>query len=522
MSKAGKILFAFSVLSFLILGAARLIYGGWDNSFWIPFGMMIFFFIGGIVTDHRAIRDIFGMRTTKHGLNMGAMILIVLVGLVCVNYLSSRYEKKFDWTSDKFNSLSEQSIKAAKALKEPTQLLLLYGKDTGPNADQVQKSAKSLFDMYRNVSDKIDYKAYEALKRPDLAQKYEYTTGAFAFFAVQGERKVKIETPTEESITRALIKLGREKKKVLYFTRGHGELLLDEKGAQGLTGLRDDLTVTYEVKPLALFETSYKVPADADAVAIIGPKQQFLDTELSGLREYARAGGHLLLALDPGTKQNLAQLTRTFGVDYDNDFVLDLRSRALKASPTLVIGSDFSKSSDITKAFTSSGSQFVVFELVSSVKKASDAPAGLKFENLVSTDRSTASVPEMKEKVEYKPNGPHTLAISVTGKLPAGPAVAGAPAPAASTKDFSAVIIGDSDFMANQLLLNNLNRDLVENSVAWLTNDQDLITIRPKQPKGTKLDMPTGSFYALVLSLSLISVALLGASVGFWWRRRSA
>jgi ABC-type uncharacterized transport system involved in gliding motility auxiliary subunit len=110
----------------------------------------------------------------------------------------------------------------------------------------------------------------------------------------------------------------------------------------------------------------------------------------------------------------------------------------------------------------------------------------------------------------------------VSGQLPAAAAVKGAAQPAESSKEFSAIIYGDSDFLANRLIHNNLNRDLVENSFAWLTHDADLITIRPKQPKGTHLEMPTGSYYALVLSLLLISVVLFGSSIGIWIRRRTA
>jgi len=521
MSKAGKILFSFSILAFLILGSGRLVYGGWHPALWVPFGLMFVFFAGGVASDHKAIREIFALRTTKHGLNMGALIVMVLVGLVCVNYLASRYEKKFDWTSDHFNSLSEQSIKAAKDLKVPTELLLLYRKDA-TGGDQVERQAKTLVEMYKNQTSNLTFKAYDGLQRPDLAQKYEFQYGAFVFYAIQGEKKVKIDPLTEEGLTRALVKLNREKKKVIYFTRGHGELLIEDKQPGGISVLKDDLSVTYDVKPLALFETGNKVPEDADAVAVIGPKQQFLEGELNGLREYARRGGHLLLAIDPGLKHNLGQLTKTLGVDFDNDYVLDLRSRQFHGEPTLILGTDFSHNSDITKAFKQTGNEIALFELASSLKKATDAPAGLQFDELIKTDATTASVNEIKESVQYKPNGPHTLAISVSGSLPPAASLKGTSQPVESSKEFAAVIFGDSDFLANRLIHNNLNRDLIENSFAWLTHDADLITIRPKQPKGTHLEMPTGSYYALVLSLLLISVVLFGSSIGIWIRRRTA
>ncbi len=517
MSKIGKICFGFSFLAFFILGAARLIYGGWHDSFWVPFALMFVFFAAGVAKDWRALKEIFMMRTTRHGMNMGVLVITAIAGLACVNFLAARYDKKMDWTREKLNSLSDQSVKAAKALKEETDLVLVYRKEGAE--ESIPRVVGDLVAMYRDVNDKIKYSPYNGLQRPDLAQKYDFTHGSYVFYAVQGERKVKIDPATEEGITRALLKLGREKKKVVYFTRGHGELLLDDRDATGLSYLKEDLSVTYDVKPLALFETGYKVPEDADVVAIVGPKQQFLQEELEALRDYARRGGRFFIAIDPGHKHNLSLLTKTFGIEFANNFVLDLRSQALRSSPSLVLGTEFSRTSEITQAFRSNGNQIALFELASNLKK--DPDTEFEIEQLIKTDETTAAVPELKERIEYRPNGPHVVAMTAKGRL-------GAKDPKESQsdsnegKEFYAVVFGDSDFVSNRLILNNSNRDLVGNSFAWLTSDNDLISIRPKEPKATVLNLPSGNYYAMVLSLFMISIVLFASSIGFWWRRRTA
>lgn len=514
MSKIGKICFVLSLVAFLCLGTARLIYGGWHESFWFPFALIFIFFALGVWKDHLALKELMFMRSTKHGMNLGALVILVVVGLVCVNFFAARYDKKSDWTSERLNSLSEQSVKAAKGLKQDTELVLVYRKES--QEENIQRAVSDIAAMYTNESSKLRFVAYNGLQRPDLAQKFDFTSGQFVFYAVQGERKVKIDPPNEEGVTRALIKLGRDKKKVIYFTRGHGELLLDDKDENGLSFLKDDLSVTYDVKSLALFETGNKVPDDADIVAVVGPKQQLLPVEIDALRDFARRGGNLFLALDPGQRHNLSLLTRSFGVEFSNQFVFDLRSQALRSSPSLVLGTEFSRTSEITKAFRSNGNQMALFLLASSVKKAIDAPSTLAIEDLIRTDKTTASVPELKEKLEYRPNGPHTLAVTVTGELPPSGDKASA------GKKMNAVVFADSDFMNNRLIHNNMNRDLVGNSFAWLTNDTELITIRPKEPKTTRLDLMTGSFYALALGLLALSFALLGTGITFWWRRRTA
>ena len=439
MSRAGKFLFLFSFLFFLILCVTRIIYGGWQSGMWGPFLLCIILFVLGCIKDARGIREIAGMRTTKHGMNMGAAIALVIAVLTCVNIFGVRYEKRWDWTSDRLNSLSDQSVKAVQSLRGETRLLLLYRKgQTGE--DNISRSLADLAQMYQNVAvksaAKLKYEASNALQRPDLAQEYDFQQGAYAVFLIQGNRKVKIETPNEEGLTRALLKIGRDKKKTFYFTMGHGERVLDDKTEAGLSRFKEDLDVIYDVKPLVLFQAGNKVPDDADVVAIIRPNQQFLESELQAMRDYAKRGGHLLLAIDPGTNQNLAQLTKTFGVEYANNFILDLRSQVVQGGPAMVLGTKFSATSDITKAFNQPRT-FIVANVASELKIDRNKSEDLKVEPIVSSE-NTMSIPKQVERVSFAPNGPHILGVSVEGKLTGG-------------KDFSSVIFGDSDFFVERL-----------------------------------------------------------------------
>lgn len=514
MSKASKFLLIFSVLFFIVLLVARILLGGWHDAMWAPFGISIALFIAALFKDRQIIAAFLTMRTTKHGMNMGVLILLALIGVVCINFLAVRYEKTFDWTSEKLNSLSDQSVKAAEGLKQETQIVLLYRQEQ-EQGENVERTVRTLVSMYSNVSKNIKFIAYNALQRPDLAQKYEFNRGPFAVFAVQGERKVRIDQPTEEEVTKALIKLGRESKKVVYFTTGHGERAMDNREPEGMSILKSDLEIIYDVKPLTLYESENKIPDDADLVAIVGPQQQFLETELKALRDYARNGGRLFIALDPGMRHNLAQVTKSLGVEFANNYILDLRSQVVGGGPSVVLGTQFALDNEVTKAFDAN--QFTIFNLASSVRKAPDADAGIEVDQLVNTDARTMGIDEIREQVRFAPNGPHTLGVAASGKMASAPNQVDG-----ESKEFSAVIFGDSDFLTNSLIGNNLNRDLVLNAFASLSEDKDLISIRPKSPKGMKLEISENGFYGLVGGWALISIALFFGGGFFWWRRRSA
>lgn len=509
MSKAGKFLFLFSALFFLGLMAFRFVYGGWHDSMWVPLGLTLVLFFTAAAKERQIIATFLSMRTTQHGMNMGVLILLAFAGAVCINLLAVRYEKKFDWTSDKLNSLSDQSVKAATALKADAEVILLYRNEQA-QGENLQRQVRDVIGMYQNATAKIKFSAYNALQRPDLAQKYEFTYGPFAMVVEQGDKRVKIEQPSEEGITRALIKLGHEKKKVIYFVHGHGERELNANDEEGLSGLQQDLSVTYETKPLALYDVKNQVPDDAALVAIIRPTQQFLESEIQGLREYAKRGGGFLLALDPGSRTNIAQFCKTLGVEFKNNYILDLNSQVLGAGPATVMGVEFSKGSEVTRSF--GNATYAIFHLASEVKPAPDAPKLIQFDEIIKTGRRTMAINEMKSQIEFRETGPHTVGIVAKGRLSEN-----------DKQDFNAIIIGDSDFASNRLIQNNLNRDLILNAVSSLAQDTDLISIRPKAPKGTKLEMTTQGFAGLVLGVLLPIPLLLFLTGGVvWWRRRVA
>jgi ABC-type uncharacterized transport system involved in gliding motility auxiliary subunit len=75
--------------------------------------------------------------------------------------------------------------------------------------------------------------------------------------------------------------------------------------------------------------------------------------------------------------------------------------------------------------------------------------------------------------------------------------------------------------VTNSFLRFNGNRDLFLNMLNWLSSDEDLISIRPKEPDDRRLNMSARQmsmvFYESVLMIPLIIVVV---GVGVWWRRR--
>jgi ABC-type uncharacterized transport system involved in gliding motility auxiliary subunit len=84
------------------------------------------------------------------------------------------------------------------------------------------------------------------------------------------------------------------------------------------------------------------------------------------------------------------------------------------------------------------------------------------------------------------------------------------------------VVVGSSNWIANLILSAPVaNRDLVLNIFNWLTSDEDLISIRPKEAEDRRLRV-TGSGMRVIFLTSVIFLPLIVIVSGFstWWKRR--
>jgi len=83
------------------------------------------------------------------------------------------------------------------------------------------------------------------------------------------------------------------------------------------------------------------------------------------------------------------------------------------------------------------------------------------------------------------------------------------------------VVAGSADFISNAILGFNGNRDLFLNMMAWLSSDEDLISVRPRDPEERPVELtPTQLQMILYLSLVVLPLAVVAGGLGVWWRRR--
>ncbi len=104
----------------------------------------------------------------------------------------------------------------------------------------------------------------------------------------------------------------------------------------------------------------------------------------------------------------------------------------------------------------------------------------------------------------------------------AGPLSLGVAADRASGgKEARLVVIGNSDFAANQFVGSQDNGDLFFNTIDWLAQDENLISIRPKSPTNRRVTLTEGQWSMLRwFDLFFLPGLVIFAGVYIWWKRR--
>lgn len=521
MSRIGLGFFFLAALALATGGILRLIFNQWENSLWLPLIFSGGFLVAGMVKEWATIKSFLSLRTTRHGANMGTVILIAIVGLGAVNFISYKKNKKWDLTEEKINSLSDQSTKILEALTDDVQILGFFAQNA-QGAEQVRFQFDQVTKLFSDESGKVKIQVYDPLKRPDLQKEYGIEVNGTVVLKYK-DKKTTIQEVSEESLTNALIKVTRGTNKVVYFMSGHGEMDAENSDKpEGVGQFKKALEeASYDVKTFKFVETG-KIPEDATLVAVLGPKQPLLQPEIDALLGYAAQGGALFLAMDPGVKHNLGELTKRLGVEFRNNYIVDQVGQLLGVGAAVAIGIGYSPNSEITKKF---GQDMTGFRLASSLRKV-EGLGTLRFDELVKSSPQSFSKSQLSDKVKFEEGtdekGPLAIGFTVAGTLPETSFPASVKVDPGQAKEFNAVIFGDSDFLGNGGLTFQLNRDLAMNSLSFLAKDKDLLSIRPKELKATELVITRTQLILLVLGLALVPLSFFITSGVMWYRRRSA
>ena len=472
----------------------------------------------------REIAAVFRGRQARYGTLAGVSILVVLGILVAINYIGAKQNKRWDLTTNKAFSLSDQTRSILSKLDSPLQIQVFAQE---PDFPRFQDKLKE----YEYISKKISTEYIDPDKKPTIAKQNNVAQYNTIVFNYKG-RSERVTTDTEQDITNGIIKVVSGQQRKVYFTQGHGEHDTAGSDRDGYSTIAQALgRENYGVEKLVIAQQG-SVPDDASVVVIAGPKTDFFPPEVDALKKYLDKQGKLLLMLDPPDRAdappatNLIALAHDYGIDIGNNVVVDVSGmgRLIGTDASVPVAASY-PSHPINK---NGQFQFMTaFPMARSCTPVTGGVNGRTAQPFVETSPRSWAETDIKglltngqvslDESKGDKKGPIDIGCAVSA-----PAAADAKAaPDAPKPEARMAVMGDSDFAANAALGIQGNRDLFMNIVGWLSQQENLISIRPKEPDDRRVTL-TATQQANInwLSIVIIPGFIFASGVYSWWRRR--
>jgi ABC-type uncharacterized transport system involved in gliding motility auxiliary subunit len=480
-----------------------------------------------MLSQWREVARSFSGREAKFGTVAIVSAIVALAILVAVNYLGVRHNKRWDLTAAKQFTLSDQTHKILAGLQKPVAIKVF-----ARSAD-FQRFHERL-DEYQYASKQVSVEYVDILKQPSRAQQAQVQTEGTVVFEYDG-RTERVTSDGEQELTNGLIKVVQGTQQKVYFVLGHGEKTIEGGGNESYSVVSTSLkSENYTVDKLVLAQQT-DVPADASVLIIAGPKTDLFAPEIAMLKRYLAKGGKVLFMLDPPEKPesggipNITGLLKDWGIEVGDNVVVDVSSigRMVGTGPETPIAASY-QPHPITEHFE----LLTAYRLARSVAPITGGTSGKFPQALVDTSpnswgetdiKTLSTTGEVKRDIDKGDKaGPVSLAAAVSSPATDVPApAAGAKPDDAAKAETRVVVFGDSDFASNGWLAFQGNRDLFLNTVNWLSKQENLIAIRPRDPQDRGVTMTAGQ-QNLVRLISQIGIPLLIiiGGVAVWAARR--
>jgi ABC-type uncharacterized transport system involved in gliding motility auxiliary subunit len=473
---------------------------------WICTGVFVLGIALFALLDPERTRAFLTGRQAQYGSNSLIMFLAFIGILIVINVIVYQNPKRWDLTESKEHTLAPETVNTLKALPQPVQATAFYSAQLGTT------QARQLLDDYKqNSNGKFSFEFVDPDLNPVQAQ-LAGITGDGKILLKMGTRNEIVASATEQDITTSLVKLINPQSSVIYFLVGHGERDTQQTGDTAYTDARQTLeNKNYTIKTLNLRAENI-IPDDAKVIVIDGPVQPISEQEANLLDAYLNKGGSVVLleeapvkSPDNTTDPFLELLSQKWGVKFGNDLVIDP-----SANPPLVaIANQYGK-----HAITGKMNNIITLYPTARSIDISGVPSDVTATGLVYTiDRAwgETNFDELNNnQVKYDQGadiaGPVLLAAALS-----------------NTKTSARIVVfGDADFAQDSLFNQYGNGDMFINAVDWAAQQENIISLTPKQPIDRQYTPPGTFSLVLILigTVCLLPLLIVAGGVGAWWTRR--
>lgn len=421
-------------------------------------------------------------RRVRAALSSGLILAFALVYSGLLVYAAGELDVRADFSFFRTARPSESTKKIAASATEPVQVKVFF-----PELNEVGTEVSGYLKEVASAAPNLKVEEHDRLLVPALAKESKVVTDGVVVLSrgasrdtltIGAEMKgaaVKLKS-LDGDFQKALLKVLREAR-VAYLTVGHGELN-DARAEGGVAGRTAKSTrklfesQNYTVKDLGLQQgLGSEVPADATIVAVLGPSQAFLPEEVAALRRYFDRGGHLLLALDPDGKVDMAPLADFVGLTWSPTTLANEKAmvarRYNKSDRGILVTNRYSSHASVSTLSRNSLRAPTIYPGVSSLEKkpdAGDLNIDFSVKSLADTFEDTAGDFEFHQGAR---KSAWNLVAAVSKGLPPPPEDTKKAPP-----EKRAFVVADADALSDAAFGHEPNIYLAADAIRWLGGEE--------------------------------------------------
>jgi hypothetical protein len=511
-----------------------------------------------------------------------------------------KFNKPLDFTSATFYTLSPTSETILQNLDKPVKVIVLLDGNVRQHAFLLSL-VKPMLANCQAITDKleVEYLADDpnkgTLRVDELRKKYpDVGAGLLVIYDAgggDGKGAYKLVGPGElvgddpmrgqaafdfrgenALMTQIDFLVHGQKKVIVYATQGNGELDIKdsqiedpaarERGLRrpnyrGCGLLKERLEKrNVEVRPLEFSVTKPEVPADAEVVAILGPKKTFSAPVIKALDDYMGRKGKLLVLLGPeagpaGNAQptGLEEMLNRYGAQLPSEVVYGAKSPS--GDPRMILAEPNPKFENNPLVSRFLGTKPLVFIGARPVRPAGSPGMSLFVpeavlvadsdylpwvENNLSLDYLEKTLRDMsrnqqllERKLQPGRQNPIPLGLAISeSSMPPNPHMGMMAPPPRGDQTPRLVVIGSASMASNAIIsaqfVDSSNADYLASSIDWLKGRTNSIGISPKKSSiyalPASLQQSANYWSFVLLPALLILLGVVGAGTGVWLVRR--
>lgn len=464
----------------------------------------------------------FNTKNVKYGGYATLIFLLMLVILIAVNLVAEQLPFKFDLSENKLFSLSKQTAKVMKKVKDEVTIYALYA------AGKENKSIIEVLKKYQELSPKVTVKTLDPNKNPGFVKKFseDGDTPGEGSLIIVSEKFHKVIPgynlfnyyTDEQTMQQEIVSLAIEQQVtngILYVTTGKSAAVIYQVQGHGEDSLPYDLERQLQNENFALKElplATQPIPKDTAVLMVYAPKQDFTADETEKLRQYLANQGRAIFLIDYIDQKltNLNSILNSYGVNLEQQLVVEGDPNHHVGNPLLILPQY--NSHPILKS-VSSNQMPVLIPVTQSLKLAELRKQSLKIEPLlITTEKAWAkkdSASLRQAKSAGDPQGPFTLAVAITDGSETQP-------------NSKLVVVANAQFINTQYSAQVPgNVSFLTSSLNWLQDQKENLSIQPKSLLSYRVRLnATQTILYSALVILVIPLGILIAGLMVWLRRR--